>query len=115
MSSNVFDKMIRTFVNALPLQAEVQDRMRAIEERREIAYQQLVDVVQQMGGLIPPPRHLQERVVGTFSPQFISSGETIVSNLRSMLGRADRELSSFAAILDFGCGCGRVTRTLHYH
>jgi SAM-dependent methyltransferase len=80
-----------------------------------IRYQQLEDVVQQMGGLIPPPRHLQERVVGTYSPEFISSGERIVSNLRDQLRRVDRDLSSFTNILDFGCGCGRVIRTLHYH
>jgi SAM-dependent methyltransferase len=108
-------RLARDFVNAMPVQSQVQARVREIEERYEIRYRQLADVVQQMGGLIPPPMHLQHRVVGTFSPQFISSGETIVSNLRDMLQRVGRELSSFANILDFGCGCGRVTRTLHYH
>jgi SAM-dependent methyltransferase len=115
MLSEVLQTADRALLDAFPVQSKVAAQMRAIEEQYAVRYQQLADVVQQMGGLIPPPRHLQERVVGVFSPQFISSGETIVSNVRSMLGRADRELTSFNNILDFGCGCGRVTRTLHYH
>jgi SAM-dependent methyltransferase len=115
MFSGALEKIARKFINVLPMQAAVQAQLRTIEENNEIRYQQLADVVRQIGGLIPPPRHLQERVVGVFSPDFIRSGETIVSNLRQMLRHAGRDLSSFATILDFGCGCGRVSRTLHYH
>lgn len=103
----------RALVEGFPLASNA--GLRTIEERSQVRYQQLADVVRQMGGLIPPPEHLQRRVVGTFSPEFISSGETIVANLRQMLEHAGRDLSSFTDILDFGCGCGRVTRTLHYH
>jgi SAM-dependent methyltransferase len=113
MLKEAIARIRRALMNGFTLASSAE--MRTIEERSQIRYQQLVDVVRQMGGLIPPPEHLQRRVVGAFSPQFISSGETIVANLRQMLEHAGRDLPSFTDILDFGCGCGRVTRTLHYH
>ena len=108
-------KAARAVVNVFPTQPKVQARIKKIEDRYDIMYQQLSDVVQQMGGLIPPPEHLQSRVIGKFSPRFISSGETIVSDLRAILTHGDRALESFSSILDFGCGCGRVLRTLYHH
>jgi SAM-dependent methyltransferase len=62
--------------------------------------------------LLPPPRHLQVRVVGSYVPQFIESGFSICRELNSALLAAGKTLADFPRILDFGCGCGRMTRAL---
>jgi SAM-dependent methyltransferase len=63
-------------------------------------------------GLLPPPRHLQARVVGGYVPGFIESGFAICDDLNAILGAAGRSLADFPRILDFGCGCGRTARAL---
>lgn len=62
-------------------------------------------------GLAPlPPRHLQERVVGGYSPRFVESGYELVQDVVRILTAVDRDMADFKDILDWGCGCGRVTR-----
>lgn len=60
----------------------------------------------------PPPKHLQIRVVGGYVAGFIDSGYTILDDLDAIVGVAGRRLTDFGRILDFGCGCGRMSRAL---
>jgi SAM-dependent methyltransferase len=60
-----------------------------------------------------PPAKLRIRVAGTADLDwFLESGRLAEESLRESLGRAGMQLEDLAAILDFGCGCGRVTRRL---
>jgi len=60
----------------------------------------------------PPPKHLQERVVGNYVPGFLESGWEVYRELDKALEPAGRTLKDFRRILDFGCGCGRAVRAL---
>ena len=60
-------------------------------------------------GLPLPPDHLQIRqVAGVWGRLFYREGLVILNQLRTAFADAGKPLSSAAAILDFGCGCGRV-------
>jgi SAM-dependent methyltransferase len=53
-----------------------------------------------------PPRRLMVRVAGTADPDwFLRSGQAAYDAIA-----ADIPLAEVSAVLDFGCGCGRVTR-----
>lgn len=80
----------------------------------ETAVAQLETALREAGGINPPPPHLQRRVVRDYSPGFLDSGYWVLDELESALQFAGRKMDSFANILDFGCGCGRVTRALYY-
>lgn len=59
---------------------------------------------------LPPPR-LVYRVVGHFDYElFYYGGVTLFDLIRDMLEHAGVELDSLHAVLDWGCGCGRVIR-----
>ena len=59
---------------------------------------------------VPPPR-LIVRVAGTPDPAwFLESGRLAAESIRDALARAGRPVEELDAMLDFGCGCGRVTR-----
>jgi SAM-dependent methyltransferase len=63
--------------------------------------------------IAPPPKHLQLRVVGNYGPDFVRSGFSVtVPMLNRSLRRVGRDLTDFASILDFGCGCGRAVFAL---
>jgi SAM-dependent methyltransferase len=74
-----------------------------------IAREQLSDALFRAGGYLPPPRHLQERVVGGYFPDFVRSAERTIDDFEEALAGDGRPLASFRSVLDFGCGCGRVT------
>jgi SAM-dependent methyltransferase len=62
-------------------------------------------------GLPLPPPSLRMRVSGTVDvAEFLERGQLAQQSIRKALARAGAPLGSDPAILDFGCGCGRVLR-----
>jgi SAM-dependent methyltransferase len=62
-------------------------------------------------GLPLPPPNLLFRVAGTTDTDwFIEGGRLSEESIRAALTRAGAPIESLRAILDFGCGCGRVLR-----
>ena len=62
-------------------------------------------------GLPLPPATL--RILTTASPSvewFLQSGQAAADSIRELLERNDVPTSTIGSLLDFGCGCGRVTR-----
>ncbi len=60
-----------------------------------------------------PPAKLRIRVAGTGELDwFLEGGRLAEESLRESLMQAGTRLEDQARILDFGCGCGRVTRRL---
>lgn len=62
-------------------------------------------------GVPLPPAYLRMLVAGTPSAEaFLSSGKMAAERVREAFAEAGTELDSCDAVLDFGCGCGRVAR-----
>jgi 2-polyprenyl-3-methyl-5-hydroxy-6-metoxy-1,4-benzoquinol methylase len=69
------------------------------------------DKSQTAGDLPLPPRRLMMRVAGTPDVDwFLSSGQVSADTVREATARHGRPLDEIRSLLDFGCGCGRVTR-----
>jgi SAM-dependent methyltransferase len=63
------------------------------------------------GGIPLPPARLRVLVDGHGSPDgFLRGGTENAEMIRTIVGAAGVDLDSLEAILDFGCGCGRVAR-----
>jgi SAM-dependent methyltransferase len=64
-------------------------------------------------GLPLPPAAVMLSVAGTTDPDwFLQSGGMAVRALREALSRHGLSLDGMDAVLEFGCGCGRVVRHL---
>ena len=62
-------------------------------------------------GVPVPPRALVVRVAGTADLDwFLESGRRAAESIREAVERDGARLEELERILDFGCGCGRVTR-----
>jgi SAM-dependent methyltransferase len=62
-------------------------------------------------GLPAPPAQLRVRVAGTADLHwFLEGGRLGEESIRAALARHDAAPERLGAFLDFGCGCGRVTR-----
>jgi SAM-dependent methyltransferase len=61
-----------------------------------------------------PPEDLRWRAIGAREPEaFLQSGSAAVDFLdQEALGKERKSLRDFSSILDFGCGCGRLVRSL---
>jgi SAM-dependent methyltransferase len=81
----------------------------------ETRQRQIETILQKEHGLIlPPPRHLQERVGGP-NVNFIAHGYSLRDELCQHLTEVTgKRLTDFTTVLDFGCGCGRVTRPVRW-
>lgn len=65
-------------------------------------------------GLPLPPDHLMHLVGGFNSVRrFLETGAAAADSIRDILGSDGRTMNEFGAVLDFGCGCGRVLRWWH--
>jgi SAM-dependent methyltransferase len=103
----VKDAIIRSSLpfkgQAARLYLRVVERARSLRADRE-------GPVQERGIAVPPPR-LRVLVAGTpDADSFLRSGEAQADYLRNLLDRAGSPLAEMNAILDFGCGCGRIAR-----
>jgi SAM-dependent methyltransferase len=81
------------------------ERLRSLRDRG--------DEVVTPDGLPLPPAKLRIRVAGTTDAAwFLESGRLAEEAIRAAVERAGVRLEELPAILDFGCGCGRVVRRL---
>jgi SAM-dependent methyltransferase len=62
-------------------------------------------------GMAIPPAYLQILVTGTAGAEgFLRHGRRDAATLRELFREAGLELEQCSAVLDFGCGCGRILR-----
>jgi SAM-dependent methyltransferase len=62
-------------------------------------------------GLAIPPPYLQMLVSGRISREaFLESGRASAARIREAFAEAGLDLDACSAVLDFGCGCGRIAR-----
>ncbi len=125
MTKMKFDDGLRRLVLKLIDRVTVHESVAAVlcslaEVKARLADQetfvaQLRDCLRQAGGLIPPPPHLQIRVSGVYHPDFIRHGEALLSQLKKSLEAVCADITTFGSVLDFGCGCGRISRAFHLH
>lgn len=111
---NYLRRLARAAVNFFPMQPKVAVHVENVTRDWQTRCAQLEGAVRQMGGLIPPPAHLQIRIGGAYYPHFIEHGESLLNDLDAALIAHGKKLTSFERILDFGCGCSRVLRALYY-
>ncbi|MGI8656502.1 MAG: class I SAM-dependent methyltransferase [Pyrinomonadaceae bacterium] len=103
--------LIRRAAGKLPVLKQIL-ALKSEVQGLQAACGQLQDMIREMGGLMPPPPHLQKRVVGVYAPDFIKSGEDLIEDINAVLAHTGKNLNSFETILDFGSGCARVLRPL---
>jgi SAM-dependent methyltransferase len=103
----VKDAIIRS---SLPFKGELARLyLRAVERLRSLRADR--DGPTQVGGIAVPAPRLRVLVAGTPElDRFLRSGEAQAGYLRDLLDRAGAPLAEMDAILDFGCGCGRIAR-----
>jgi SAM-dependent methyltransferase len=89
-------------VGALAPAYRLYERVRALRGRNGRA---------ESDGLPLPPGRLRLVVAGTTDAGwFLESGRTTAETIRAAAARHGPDLGDIERLLDFGCGCGRVTR-----
>ncbi|MCX6006647.1 MAG: class I SAM-dependent methyltransferase, partial [Chloroflexi bacterium] len=78
----------------------------------DVLLTQLMSILHGENIPLPPPKHLQIRTSGVYTPDYIESGFRSYKYLNCGLRESGKELKDFKTILDFGCGSGRILRAL---
>lgn len=106
---------LRGVVRAHPLLHRGYGTLRAARFRHAMARAERAHEARRNGGdglPIPPPR-LRYRVTGLLDDAvFLSGGREIALRVERLLALAGRAPDDIGAVLDFGCGCGRIARHL---
>lgn len=100
--------VVRRYLRSLLRLGSIEQQVRDLQA----ANGQLASLVRELGIALPPPPHLQRRVVGVYAADFLDSGHAVVRDIDRVLAGAGQAVGSFGSIHDFGCGCGRVVRAL---
>ena len=80
-------------------------------DRRSVAKNRRFRKAQKAGGLaFPPPRLIYRVAAHHDQEQFDRSGRWAADFIKNVLSKNGRTLEDIPAILDFGCGCGRIFR-----
>jgi SAM-dependent methyltransferase len=89
------------------------DIARDVKKLREICTQIQYQVTVAPDGLPLPPPELHYLVSGNsdLDPSaFLEIGEKCAKGITTALNKHNLDISDFQAVLDFGCGCGRIIR-----
>ncbi len=62
------------------------------------------------GYALPPPHLIYDVIACRWGAVFLDSGKRVVDDMAAIMEKNHRPLSDFRAVLDFGCGCGRLIR-----
>ncbi len=99
--------LIQTLKRAVPLEWKV-----GFHEYKVLPKYYAARVRNRLEGEPPiPPGDLIHLVAGHRNPQeFLETGRTTNESIRRLLKKHDLKVEQFGAILDFGCGVGRIMR-----
>jgi 2-polyprenyl-3-methyl-5-hydroxy-6-metoxy-1,4-benzoquinol methylase len=99
--------LFQSLKRAVPLEWKV-----AFHKHKSKPWYLTVRVGNRLSGRLPiPPTKLIYLVTGSESPEwFLHSGHTASDAIREVLARQNLKIDQFSAILDFGCGVGRIMR-----
>jgi SAM-dependent methyltransferase len=100
----------RLIQSRVPFKATiVRSYLRVLERRRSAGHEG--DRIREVDGLPIPPARLRVLVNGIPDLDwFLASGRAQTGYLRELLAEVGQPLDQMDAILEFGCGCGRMTR-----
>ena len=101
-------------LGVLPTVYDVRARLGYIRSRELRARNRALAATARQNGLPLPPPELVYAVAGHFDlSSYLQSGADHARFIRERLSASGVEIERAAALLDFGCGCGRILR--HWH
>ncbi len=81
--------------------------------RLPVLWQELTYRLKSPDGLpLPPARYIFWVTINVWRAIYFHSGQIITADIKSHLQTAGLDLANFRTLLDFGCGCGRISRHL---
>jgi SAM-dependent methyltransferase len=107
---------LRLWIQRIAGAMGIDEIAREVKRLREICTQIQYQVTVAPDGLPLPPPQLHSLISGNsdLGPlDFLEIGENCAKCITTALNKHNLDISEFHAVLDFGCGCGRVMR--HFH